>query len=78
MVYPFYTKTNMNNSLDPFADFDPFEFICNHCGEKHVFTEEEIRADLVPYFVIEKIVKSHRHRGPAAKRRSMSVYAQKN
>jgi len=32
----------MNNNPDPFADFDPFEFTCNYCGKKHVFTEEEI------------------------------------
>lgn len=46
-------------------------------GVEHVFTEDEIRADLAPYFGVEKTTKSHRHRGHAAKRRSMSVYARK-
>jgi len=46
-------------------------------GVEHVFTEEEIRIALAPYFEIEKITTSHRHRGPRAKRRSMCVYAQK-
>ncbi len=46
-------------------------------GIEHVFTEEEISAALAPYFEVEKITKSHRHRGLNAKRRSMSVYAQK-
>lgn len=46
-------------------------------GVEHVFTEDEIRADLALYFTVEKIAKSHRHRGPRGKRRSMSVYARK-
>jgi len=47
---------------------------------EHVFTEEEIVEDLSKHFTIHKIVKSHRHllRGKAAKRRSISVYAEKN
>lgn len=47
---------------------------------EHVFTEDEIRKVLEPYFTIHKIEKSHRHRasGKAFKRRSMSVYAQKS
>ncbi len=47
-------------------------------GVEHVFTGEEIRADLAPYFEVEKITTSHRHRGPNAKRRSMSIYARKS
>lgn len=46
-------------------------------GVEHVFTEDEIRADLAPYFEVEKITTSHRHLGRNAKRRSMSVYARK-
>ncbi|OGZ11868.1 MAG: hypothetical protein A3D67_00295 [Candidatus Lloydbacteria bacterium RIFCSPHIGHO2_02_FULL_51_22] len=46
-------------------------------GVEHVFTEEEIREDLAPYFEIEKITKSHQHKGPRGKRRSMSIYARK-
>ena len=46
-------------------------------GVEHVFTEEEIREDLALYFDIEKITKSHRHKGPRGKRRSMSIYARK-
>ena len=44
---------------------------------EHVFTEDEIRNVLAPYFTIHKLVKSQRHKGPRAKRRSMSIYAQK-
>lgn len=44
---------------------------------EHVFTEDEIRTALAPCFTIHKIMKSHRHKGPRAKRRSMSIYAQK-
>ncbi len=45
---------------------------------EHVFTEEELAETLAPYFTIHKITKSHRHtdRG-GGKRRSISVYAQK-
>lgn len=48
---------------------------------EHVFTEAEIENALAPHFSIHKTLKSHRHRaaaGHAAKRRSISVYAQKN
>lgn len=46
---------------------------------EHVYTENEIIETLSPYFTIQKITKSHRHqiRGHAAKRRSISVYAEK-
>ncbi|MBI5005297.1 MAG: class I SAM-dependent methyltransferase [Candidatus Lloydbacteria bacterium] len=46
---------------------------------EHVFTEDEIITLLSPYFTIRKITKSHRHKikGRAAKRRSISVYAEK-
>ena len=46
-------------------------------GVEHVFTEDEIRIVLAPYFEIEKITASHRHRGPHGKRRSMCVYGRK-
>lgn len=45
---------------------------------EHVFTEEEITETLAPHFTIHKITKSHGHRGPAGKRRSMSIYAERN
>jgi SAM-dependent methyltransferase len=46
---------------------------------EHVFTEDEIRELFEDTFIIHKIHKSHRHlaHGQAAKRRSISVYAQK-
>ncbi len=46
---------------------------------EHTFTEEELRAELEPYFKIYKIIPSNRHfiNGRAGKRRSISVYAQK-
>lgn len=44
---------------------------------EHVFTEEEITESLGDAFFIHKITKSHAHRGPAGKRRSMSIYAQR-
>lgn len=47
---------------------------------EHVSTQEEIVNNLSKNFTIHKILKSHRHllRGHAAKRRSISVYAQKD
>ena len=46
--------------------------------EEHVFTEEEISNSLQEFFTIHKITKSHRHKERAgAKRRSISIYAQK-
>ncbi|MCR4311391.1 MAG: methyltransferase domain-containing protein [Candidatus Taylorbacteria bacterium] len=50
-----------------------------HVAE-HVFTEEEVRQVLSYNFTIHKITKSHRHRdsGRAGKRRSMSIYAERN
>ncbi|MSR78999.1 MAG: class I SAM-dependent methyltransferase [Candidatus Taylorbacteria bacterium] len=47
---------------------------------EHVFTEEEIHEALALHFTVHKISKSHRHRedGHASKRRSMSVYAERN
>jgi SAM-dependent methyltransferase len=45
---------------------------------EHVFTEEEIVGLLSPHFTIHKIQKSHGHlRKGAAKRRSISVYAER-
>lgn len=46
---------------------------------EHVFWEDEIVAELEPYFTIHKVLKSHRHlsHGRAFKRRSISIYAQK-
>jgi SAM-dependent methyltransferase len=47
---------------------------------EHVFTEDEIEKSLKDKFTIEKITKSHGHlkNGQAFKRRSMSIYAQRN
>lgn len=45
---------------------------------EHVFTKDEVIEALAPYFTIHKITKSHGHRGPAGKRRSMSIYAERN
>ena len=44
---------------------------------EHVFTEDEIIEMLGEEFYIHKITKSHRHKSAGAKRRSISVYAQK-
>ena len=46
---------------------------------EHVFTEDEILELLGDEFYIHKVTKSHRHKahGSGAKRRSISVYAQK-
>ncbi len=47
---------------------------------EHVFTEAEIETMLNKYFRIHKMLRSHRHRdekGHAAKRRSISVYAER-
>ena len=47
---------------------------------EHVFTEEEIKKTLEKDFTIHKIIKSHRHKnkGKAFKRRSISIYAERN
>ncbi len=44
---------------------------------EHVSTEEEIESEYGTLFTIEKIHKSHRHRGKGAKRRSIAVYIRK-
>ncbi len=46
---------------------------------EHVFTEEEVTEALSEKFFIHKITKSHNHRlaGKIAKRRSMSIYAER-
>lgn len=59
---------------------EPNSYIHPEIGKaEHVFTEDEIVSMLSPYFTIQKITKSHRHqiKGHAAKRRSISVYAEK-
>lgn len=47
---------------------------------EHVFTEDEVTETLRENFTVHKIAKSHRHliHGRSAKRRSMSIYAQKS
>lgn len=45
---------------------------------EHVFTEDEVTEALAPHFTIHKITKSHRHGDRGGKRRSMSIYAQRN
>lgn len=46
---------------------------------EHVFTEAEVEAMLEKDFIIHNIIKSHRHhaKGRGAKRRSISVYAER-
>lgn len=44
---------------------------------EHVSSEEEIRSVLGADFEIHQLRKSHRHKGPRAKRRSVSVYAER-
>ncbi|MBI2045871.1 MAG: methyltransferase domain-containing protein [Parcubacteria group bacterium] len=59
---------------------EPGSYIHPEIGKaEHVFTENEIVALFSHYFTIRKITKSHRHKikGHAAKRRSISVYAEK-
>lgn len=55
-------------------------YIHPHIGvAEHVFSENEIRSLLSNHFTIFEIRKSHKHiiKGRAAKRRSISIYAQK-
>lgn len=58
---------------------EPGSYIHPEIGvAEHVFTENEIKTLLEPYFIIHKISKSHGHlRKGNAKRRSISVYAEK-
>jgi SAM-dependent methyltransferase len=47
---------------------------------EHVFTEDEIEGMLKDNFIVHKMLRSHRHRderGHAAKRRSISIYAER-
>jgi SAM-dependent methyltransferase len=44
---------------------------------EYVPTESDMETAYAPFFSIEKVLKSHRHKGPHGKRRSMSVYLQK-
>ncbi len=44
---------------------------------EHVSTETEILTGFAPYFEIHKVGRSHRHRARNAKRRSISVFAEK-
>jgi SAM-dependent methyltransferase len=47
---------------------------------EHVFTEDEIEDMLKDNFIVHKMLRSHRHRderGHAAKRRSISIYAER-
>jgi SAM-dependent methyltransferase len=47
---------------------------------EHVYSEEEIRAFLGEKFIVRKIYRSHKHafKGRAKKRRTISVYAEKD
>lgn len=45
---------------------------------EYVYSEEELVAFLSEKFLIKKIYRSHRHKGKAAKRRTISVYAEKD
>jgi SAM-dependent methyltransferase len=44
---------------------------------EHVSTEADIEAAYGSLFTIHKVYRSHRHKGPQAKRRSISVYLEK-
>lgn len=44
---------------------------------EHVSTEKEILENLAPYFTINKVGRSHRHRAANPKRRSISMFAEK-
>ena len=44
---------------------------------EYVSREEDVEAAYGPYFTIHKVLKSHRHKGAQAKRRSISVYLEK-
>ena len=58
---------------------EPGSYIHPEIGvAEHVFTVEEIKNDLKDNFIIHKLHKSHGHLGSKAKRRSISVYAEKN
>ena len=46
-------------------------------ASEHVSTPKEIIEALSEHFIIHKITKSHNHLGKGAKRRSMSIYAEK-
>ncbi|HEY0964506.1 MAG TPA: methyltransferase domain-containing protein [Candidatus Paceibacterota bacterium] len=45
---------------------------------EYVYSEEELTAFLGEKFLIRKIYRSHRHKGRAAKRRTISIYAEKD
>lgn len=71
---------NAEKLLKDYPADEPGSYIHPKIGvSEHVFTEQEIRELLDPYFIIHRVRRSHRHlaRGRAAKRRSISVYAQK-
>jgi SAM-dependent methyltransferase len=44
---------------------------------EYVPREEDIEEAYSPHFIIHKVLKSHRHKGAQAKRRSISVYMEK-
>jgi SAM-dependent methyltransferase len=45
---------------------------------EYVYSEEELVAFLSEKFIIRKVYRSHRHRGGAGKRRTISIYAEKD
>lgn len=45
---------------------------------EYVYSEEELVAFLSEKFIVRKIYRSHRHRGGAGKRRTISIYAEKD
>lgn len=44
---------------------------------EYVPTEQAVIESLTPYFTIHKVIKSHRHKGSVAKRRSICIYAER-
>jgi ubiquinone/menaquinone biosynthesis C-methylase UbiE len=45
---------------------------------EYVYSEEELVTFLSEKFIVRKIYRSHRHRGGAGKRRTISIYAEKD
>jgi len=67
--------------LKDFPSNEPRTYIHPVIGvPEHVYSEEEITAFLEQDFIIHKVYRSHKHRlhGQARKRRTISIYAQKD
>lgn len=72
---------NAAELLREYPGSEPGSYIHPTIGvEEHVFTDQEIHELLEPYFIVHKTYASHNHlrQGHGYKRRSISVYAQRN